>query len=84
MSRNISNVNMMIDHDTYPMRNMNSKMIEDNDLELQEDFGHRRFDNCMNISGSKKRAYQPMHLNEDIFADTILDMVSENGDDFQA
>ena len=49
---------------------------------MREGFGRLRTDNSMNTNRSKKMAYRPMDSNEDSFGPTILDMVSDIGDDY--
>lgn len=53
-----------------------------NEFKMREGFGRLRTDNSMNTNRSKKMAYRPMDSNEDSFGPTILDMVSDIGEDY--
>ena len=72
-----------IGYTACPIMMMNTKARQANGLRWGEGFGQLGIDNSKNTSGSKKMACRPMmHLDDDGFGGTLLDVVSDNGDDY--
>ena len=81
MFRNTYSDDDNIGYNACPIMMMNT--MQANGLRWREGFGQLGLDNSKNTSGSKKMACRPMrHLDEDSLGGTMLDMVSDNGDDY--